>query len=143
MPDATDRPVNANPEAAEPILRLGPTAPPAPEETYRPLSMLAVAGFGLAVLYAVIVVGGGLISFFIRAPWLLSFWAVLLPLIAFAVSWVALQRIRDSEGTLGGESLAKTGVGLSVVFGLTYASYYTATRFAKIQQATSFVENVW
>ena len=37
--------------------------PPETTEVYRPLSMLAVAGLGLAVLYSICVLVGGLVPF--------------------------------------------------------------------------------
>src|SRR5205085_7460486 len=65
-------------------------------------------------------------------------WAVLLPLTAAVLAWLARGRIRDSEGTLGGAALAAWGLGLSLFFGLTYVAYYAGAYVAVRQQAESF-----
>lgn len=62
-----------------------PTAPPpvadvATDEPYRPLSLLAVFGFGLAVLYAVLVLLGGLVPLAGRYPRLVAILFVVAPL---------------------------------------------------------------
>jgi hypothetical protein len=60
------------------IPALGWTGAESPEkaEAYRPLSLLAVAGFSLAVLYAGLVTLGGLAAFYSRYPGLLALLAV-------------------------------------------------------------------
>lgn len=143
MANASDPLAGSQEKPAEPSALPGAMAPPPPVDAYRPLSMLALAGFALGAFYALVVVAGGLVSFFLRVPWLLSFWAVLLPTAGFILSWLAWRGIRDSEGTLTGEGLANTGMALSVVFGLTYGAYYMATYVAVRQQARNFVEKVW
>jgi len=107
-------------------------------ETYRPLSMLAATGFGLAVLFAVLVVVGGVLAYFLRSPWLMPLWTFLLPVLGALLSWLARVRIRNSEGTLSGQALTSWGVGLSLVFGLSYAAYVAAMAMAIRQQADSF-----
>jgi hypothetical protein len=116
---------------------LPPAPPPAAPEAYRPLSLLALAGFVLSVLYSGLIGIAGAVALAGRSPLLLPLWLVFLPLALGAVCWVARNRVRDSEGTLGGGSLASWGLGLSLVFGLVYGSYYAATYFAVRQQATA------
>ncbi len=107
-----------------------------PEDpTYRPLSMLAVAGLSVSALYALTVVVGSVVAYFNRTPWLLPAWTVLIPLTGILLSWMAQGRIRESEGTLEGVKLTQWGIGLSLVFGLMYWAYFTATYFAVRQQA--------
>jgi hypothetical protein len=129
-----DRP--APPEAVTPALAAMPSAE-APE-AYQPLSLLAIAGFLLCLLYALVVIGGGVVALLNHTPWLLPLWTLLLPIVGVALAWVARGRIEGSEGTLGGTALANWGIGLGVLFGLTYTAYFAATYFAVRQQATDF-----
>jgi hypothetical protein len=125
MAETTDRP-HAETEA-----------PPQPLETYRPLSLLALSGFGLAVLYALLIVIGGAIALFSRLPWLMPSWSFLLPLSALVVCWAARVRIRDSEDTLSGLVFTTWGFRLVILFGLTYTAYYAATFFVVRSQAVA------
>lgn len=109
---------------------------PLSSESYRPLSLLALAGFGLAVLYALVVVIGAAAALFNRIPWLMPNWTFLLPVAALVVCWAARTRIRDSEGTLSGLAFTTWGFRLTIVIGLTYAAYYGFTFFAVRLQAT-------
>src|SRR5438067_2270089 len=128
----------APPEAVTPAL----VAMPSGEvpEPYQPLSLLAIAGFLLCLLYALVVIGGGVVALINHTPWLLPLWTLLLPIVGVTLAWVARGRIQGSEGTLGGMALVTWGIGLGVLFGLTYTAYYTATYFAVRQQATDFAE---
>lgn len=147
MPEAADRPpggageITPAPLPAREAARPAYLPPPAePGEPYRPLSALALAGLGLALFYALIIVVGGAIAYSTGDSFLLSFWTVLLPLAALAVSWAARRSILGSEGALGGLRLTGWGIGLSLVFGLSYWSYVAATIMATRQQAAAFVE---
>lgn len=95
------------------------------------------AGLSLLVLYAGLGVFG-LVNYSNTSPWMLPGWAILLPLAAAVLAWLARGRIRDSEGTLGGAALASWGLGLSLFFGLTYVAYYAGAYVAVRQQAESF-----
>jgi hypothetical protein len=108
-------------------------APPAPYDretalTYKPLSPLALAGLGVAVVYTLLIVVGGALSFFTRSPWLLPWYAFLIPALAVFLCVVGRVQIRSSEGTRSGLALANWGLILSVVVGSCYAAYYGATR---------------
>jgi hypothetical protein len=125
MTETTDRPPNVRefpPETAAP-------------EMYRPLSLLALIGFGLAVVYALIVVVGAAIALYGRTPWLMKSWTFLLPLSALVVCWAARARIRAAENTLSGLAFSTWGFRLVVSIGLTYSAYYMATFFAVRGQA--------
>src|SRR4051812_40579103 len=113
-----DRP--APPEAVTPALAAMPSAE-APE-AYQPLSLLAIAGLLLCLLYALVVIGGGVVALLNPTPWLLPLWTLLLPIVGVALAWVARGRIEGSERTLGGTALANWGIGLGVLFGLTYTA---------------------
>jgi hypothetical protein len=100
-------------------------------------ALLRAAALSLLGLYALLGVGG-LVAYASQSPWMLPGWTVLLPLAAGTLAWLARGRIRDSEGTLGGATLAAWGLGLSLFFGLTYVAYYAGAYVAVRQQAESF-----
>jgi hypothetical protein len=147
MAEATDRPQGAGPAPSNPEGRITTQAPasgssgpgldaePSTAETYRPLSLLALLGFALAALYAVVVLIGAAVALFGRTPWLMPGWTFALPLAALFVCWVAGTRIRDSEGSLTGQAFATWGIRLTILVVLTYGAYYTATFFAVRGQA--------
>ena len=131
MTETTDRPPNVRefpPETAAP-------------EMYRPLSLLALIGFGLAVVYALIVVVGAAIALYGRTPWLMKSWTFLLPLTALVVCWAARTRIRNSENTLSGLAFTTWGFRLTISIGLTYSAYYAATFFAVRGQAVDCADS--
>lgn len=134
MSDPTARPAPAP---------VSPAAESARADTYRPLSLLALVGAGLAGVYAVGVVGGGLVAFFRGNPLLPSgslgfFFLAIVPIGGGVLSLVALVQIQRSEGTLAGEKVARWGLLLSVLVGLSYWAYYGATYFAIRQEADKF-----
>jgi hypothetical protein len=131
MAEATDRP----PERVAATGDERDAEPKTPGESYRPLSLLALVGFGLAIVYALLVVLGGAISLFNNVPWLLPPWTFLVPVIVLVLCWAARLRIRNAEGTLGGLAFTAWGFRLSVVVALTYAFYYGFTFFAVSLQA--------
>jgi hypothetical protein len=139
MAETTDRPQGVGPAPSSP--EQGITTPDAlgvPEtapETYRPLSLLALAGFGLAVVYAAVVLIGAGVALFGRIPWLMPGWSFLLPLAALVLCWVAATHIRGSEGTLSGLAFTTWGIRLTILVALTYGAYYFATFFAVRGQA--------
>ena len=100
MTETTDRP-QVPPDVVLPGESLVPS-PPLSAETYQPLSLLAMAGFGLAVAYTLLVVVGGVIALFTRTPWLMPYWTFMIPVAAVVVCWSARSRICASEGTLSG-----------------------------------------
>jgi hypothetical protein len=85
----------------------GPVPPEAKkaEEPYKPLSLLAVAGFALAVLYALLVALGGLAAFYVRHRLLLLALVVLAPL-AGLLAGLAMKVKKERLGTLAGLCLA-------------------------------------
>src|SRR5579859_5885359 len=95
---------------------------PVQTESYRPLSLMALAGFGVAALYTLIVVGGGAIALLARIPWLMPTWTFLIPLTALVLCWVARRHIRDAENTLSGLAFTTWGIRLTIVVALSYAA---------------------
>lgn len=115
-----------------------PPAPPPAEEAYRPLSLLALSGFGTAAVYAVVVLLLALVAFRSGKPLILGAWVWFVPLLAgwdCAVAWL---RIARSEGTLAGGALARWGLLLAGFVSLSYGAYYVAVNLALRQQAEQF-----
>lgn len=112
---------------------------PVQTETYRPLSLMALAGFGVAALYTLIVVGGGAIALLARIPWLMPTWTFLIPLTGLVLCWLARRHIRDSENTLSGLAFTTWGIRLIIVVALTYAAYYSVSFLAVELQAKDCV----
>ncbi len=117
-----------------------PVAGASPPEVYRPLSLLALAGFGVAVVYAAVLSISAVVALFNRQPLLLPLFLFLVPAAAVVLSWVARDQIRSSEGTRSGLAFTSWGIGLSLVCVLLYGSYYAATYFAVRQQASAVAE---
>ncbi len=134
MPEAEDRPAGSGEEGAG-LRTMSALSGP---ETYRPLSPLALGGFVLAAGYAAVVAVCAAVALVHRAPLLLPWPLFLLPVGAAVLCWIGRSRIRSSEGTQGGARLVAWGLGLSAVFGLTYAAYYAAMYLALRQQALAF-----
>jgi hypothetical protein len=118
-----------------------PAPPPSGELTaYRPVSGMAVAGLGLAVLFALWVAIAGVIALRSGIPLLMNPASLLLPLAAAVLSLAARLQIVRSEGTRVGLRLAHWGLGLSVVCGLGYGAWRAATELALRNQASEFTE---
>ena len=92
----------------------------------------AAIGLGLAITLVGL---GSLVAFSGTSPWLLPDAIWLLVAAALLTCWLALSRIAAAEGTLGGASLAKWGVGLTLFFALNYGAYRLSTTFAVRSQA--------
>ncbi len=158
MAEATDRPqgtgevpsrtsltpagqgLSAWPERADmPSGELG-AMPPTASESYRPLSLLALVAFGMAVLYVLVVLVGGAFALVNHTPCLMPTWTFLLPLAVLVLCWAARNRIRNAEGTLSGLAFTVWGVRLTVVVGLSYLAYYGFTFFAVRLQAQDYAD---
>jgi hypothetical protein len=154
MAETTDRPADAAAREA-PAEDAGGAAPtpeaaPAPAgdaapadaapRPYGAVSVVAVLGFALAALYAVVMTGAALIALFTHTPVLFPLAWLLVPLAAALLCAAAWAQIRGSEGALSGLRLAAWGIGLSLLVGLLYTAYYSATYFAVTQQARGFAD---
>ncbi len=106
---------------------------------YKPLSLLAVAGLGLSLAYAAVLLIFGGASLFKSEPFFLSGWWFALPIGGAALSVLGLYQVFNSEGTRAGALLAKWGLGISAVAGLSYFTYHTVTAMAVLQQANRFL----
>jgi hypothetical protein len=147
MAETTDRPQGAAVTPAEGLVPAPPDQPSATApETYRPLSLLALAGFGLALLYVLAVLVGGSVALLSHVPFLMASWTFLLPVAALVLCGLARSRIRNSEGTLSGLAFTTWGLRLTVVVGLSYIMYYTfafvAVRLQAFDCADQFFEQL-
>lgn len=112
------------------------TADPTP---YVPVSWLAVAALGVAVLFAVLLLVLGGIAFTSHKPLLMEELLVL-PVVAVVLSFAARRAIRNSEGTRTGETLAGAAWWVALVLGLCYWAYLFAVGFAIRRDARGEVE---
>jgi hypothetical protein len=116
-----------------------PTSPPAEptgaEQTYRPVSGLAIAGLAVAVLFAVVMVLLAVISLVRGVPFDFPAWCLIFPLAGVVLSVWARWQIRNAEGTRAGMGLATSGLWISILFGLGIFTYKVAIYWAVRQQA--------
>lgn len=112
---------------------------PAGPLVYRPLSGLAIAGLMCSAAYAALVVISLAFGLVLRAPFFLAGGLLALPVAGVALSLLARQHIRNSEGTRAGEGLVKWGLWLGLLSGLGYGSYTFFTGLAVRSQADRFL----
>jgi hypothetical protein len=106
---------------------------------FSPLRILAIAGFALAGMLAVLGLGG-LLAYSGSDPWLLPFWLLVLPLAGLLLLWIGRTQIVRSENTLSGLPLCSWGMGVIAVFGSVYLAYYAATWMAVHLESEAFAE---
>ena len=119
-----------------------PSAPtPSAEEplVYQPISGWAIAGFGAGALFAFLVLIATLVALTQGAPMFFPVWIVGLAIVGVILSVIGLRHVQNSEGTRAGAKLARAGIWLSLVSGLSYLSYYFVTGLALQSQANAFV----
>lgn len=97
------------------------------EETYKPLSLLAVIGLGLSLLSTLIYLFG-------------SEWLIFLPALGFLISAIALYRIKRSDNALAGAGVARFGMALGLVTGLSWLTVQITMTLVLQNEATTFVE---
>ncbi len=107
--------------------KLAPLQPVSSEESYRPISPLAIVGLGLGLL--------SVVTWF-DFPWLLLF----LPLPGLIISMIARRRIRHSEGTLAGEWVAAAGIALCLINGLGWVTMHLTKGEIIRREAKQFAE---
>ncbi len=117
-----------------------PASSPEPEQAYRPVSGPAVVGLALAALFALGLAVAAVLAWRSATPLLLPPIVLLVPLVASCLCVAGWLHVRRSEGTRVGRSLARAGLGLSLLCGLGYGAYRTATELALRQQANEFSE---
>ncbi len=153
MADPTNQPApSPGVTNTPPAARDGGFAPELPHASdslpiYRPLSILALAGFCCAVIYTVVIVVGVIITFLSGKPWLQDLWMVLIPLVVAGFCALGLVHVKRSEGTAAGAALGRWGLWLTAIVGLGYWSYYATIRYAVTSEADrfgrTFLEKIW
>ncbi len=105
MSDITERPIQST---AIPDADALPITDSPRDEPYRPLSLLAIAGFSLAVLYAFLVLLGGLVPVLARYPRVFALLLCAGPLIGLQIVLLSKQRTLP-------RMLKALGIGLGLV----------------------------
>src|SRR3954467_15646292 len=109
MAEASDRPTAPGETTPAPPAPAG--SRPAPDvpfvgaehpEAYQPLSLLAIAGLVLAILYGVVVCLGGVVAFYTRYRWLLLLLTALVPALAALLAWTSGGRRPRSAPAVAG-----------------------------------------
>ncbi len=110
------------------------------ETPYRPLSMLALLGFGIASLYCVVMLILTIAALILSKPSLAPWWTLIIPVVAIFLCLAARIHIIRSEETLAGLNLTKWGMIMCIIVGLSYGAYVAAIRVALQQQADTFAQ---
>jgi len=151
MADITERPGERESEGVTatpgPSASGGPSQVPVealpgmPEDAvYRPLSLLAIIGFALSLLFAAGMAITAFVALYTRSPLLPPLILFAIPAAAVAVALLARYQIRQSEGTLSGEKLTNWALGLSIVICVLHGAYFSATYLAVTQQASDYAD---
>jgi hypothetical protein len=106
---------------------------------YRPISGLAIAALGVAVMTAVIVLVIIAVSL-VKGRAILADWVVALAVLGLTLSVIARWQIRRSEGTRAGLGLTSTAIWLCLILGLGYAAFLAATQLAVRKQAQAVAD---
>ena len=106
---------------------------------YQPVSGWAVAGFGIGAVFAVLVAISTIVALAQGAPMFFPFWILGMAIAGIVFSLIGQRQIQDSEGTRAGATLARLGIWLSLLSGLSYLSYYYVTGLALQSQANAFL----
>jgi hypothetical protein len=103
---------------------------------YRPLNAGAIVSVVLGLLSSLIFFAG-------RDSLESALWITPIPLIAIAVGWRAIKKIRDNPDHMSGAVPAKAGIALGAAFlagGMAFAGYVHATEVPSGYTRTSFAE---
>lgn len=106
---------------------------------YVPVSWMAVASLGVAVLFILALLGFGITSFLGKRPLLVPE-LLILPAVAIVLSFAGRRMIQNAEGTRTGESLTNAAWWLSLVLGLGYFAYLVAIDFSVRRDAEGEVK---
>lgn len=127
-----------------------PSAPPADrggdDPMYQPLSIVAVAGFIVACLYALFLLVCAVVALYRWTPLLMDSLTLLVPATGLILSLIGYIEVKRSEGTRAGRTLAVWGMLLSTLCGLAYIAYaagtYLAVRQAADKEIVQFISHL-
>ena len=110
----------------------------ATDSAYRPLSLFALAGFGVSCLFGGVVLLSALMGLVKGSVFFFPNWVLLIAAAGFVLSWCGLSDVRNAEGTKAGQKLAIYGMWISLLCGSGYFAYSYITGLAVAQQALAF-----
>jgi hypothetical protein len=115
--------------------------PPTPREeiAYQPISGWAVGGFAAGALFALMVIVATAVALSQGAPMFFPIWVIGLAVLGIVLSLLGQWHVQSSEGTRAGGKLARIGLWLSIISGLSYLSYFYVTGLALENQANAFL----
>lgn len=113
------------------MTQISPTPAAPVTDAYRPVSLLAIIGLALGL-------ASNAVFFFDNIGALL-----LLSLPALFVSILAKHRVRKSEGTLAGGTVATAGIILSLISSLGWYTSHLTQQWVLSRESRRFLENEW
>ena len=116
-----------------------PAPATAPDDSYRPISGLALAGLVVSALFAILIAASLFVGVVKGSPIFFPIAIVLVAVVGFGLSYAGYRQILSSEGTRVGVGIARLGMGLAVVSGLGYAAYSMSIGLAVATQADIFL----
>lgn len=119
---------------------LSQSAPTVAATEYRPVSGLALAGFGLAALLAVALFVGAVVAFRSGAPLILHPALLLLPAIAASLCAAAWLQMVRSQGAQAGLKLAKLGLLITFLAVGAYLPWRIGKELAVQREAEAFTD---
>jgi hypothetical protein len=118
---------------------IDPVVTAAPDDSYRPVSGLALAGLVVSGLFAILIAASLVVGIVKGTPIFFPIAIVLLAVVGFGLSYAGYRQILASEGTRVGVGVARLGMGLAVVSGLGYTAYSMSIGLAVGTQADEFL----
>ena len=117
------------------------STPVDPRSDYSPLSWMAAAAFGVALVFALSMLFLGYFAFRESKP-LIEPWLFAFPVFGIVLAFAARRHIRNSEQTRSGLEWATRAWWICIVGGLSYAAYLWATEYT-IRSETEKQFLVW
>jgi hypothetical protein len=110
------------------MIEAAPVRDAAAQDQYRPLSGLAMASLLLSLASPLI--------YLVREPWMI----MMLVAPALVLALIARRRIRKSEGTLAGHSVAGAALAISLVVGLSFATKHFTEYWIIRYESEQFID---
>ena len=109
------------------------------DDSYRPVSGLALAGLVVSALFAILIAASLAVGIVKGTPIFFPIAIVLVAVVGFGLSYAGYRQIMTSEGTRVGVGIARLGMALAVASGLGYMAYSTSIGLAVAAQADEFL----